>query len=137
MFKRALSVITGLIVGTIVVSIGHMACSGINPPPVGLNINDVEGMANYIQSMPTSALSVLITAHVMATFIASWIAARISDAFSFYFGLFVGAVFIVSSIVYDVSLPHPSWMVITDLILTIIATYCGAKLGAGMVKKLI
>lgn len=128
--KRITAVIVGFIAGMILVSLGHMLSTINHPPPADLSIHDKEGLDTYIKSMPLTAYLFVVLSHFLASLIGSFVAARISDQYKFYFGLFVGALFVIATISSNLSLPRSPKFVILDIGLALVATYLGAKLGS-------
>jgi putative membrane protein (TIGR04086 family) len=130
MLRRVVAILAGLVVGFLVVALLSMVSGMMYPPPPDLNINDTEGLMAHMQSLPPSAFMMIIFAHSLGTFTGAFLASKLARANKFYYGLFVGALFVVASISNDMMLPHPNWMIVSDIICVAIAAYLGGRLGA-------
>lgn len=130
MLRRVGAILAGLFAGFVIVGTIQMISGYLYPPPDDLNFHDKEGILIHMQSLPTMAFVIVILAHVIGTFVGAFISARITDAYKFYFGLFVGALFVVATISNLLMMPHPTWMIGTDILLTIGAAYLGARIGS-------
>ena len=100
------------------------------PPPQDLNFHDKEGILAHMQSLPDKAFIMVIVAHTLSTLAGAFVAARIAPNHKIYYGIFVGALFVVASLSMIMSVPHPRWMILTDILLVTLLAYLGAKLGS-------
>ena len=131
MLRKLLGIILGSIVGFMIIVTVLRTLKTNYPIPEGLSYHDKEGLINYMAALPYSVFLTIIGAHFIATYLASFITARIADTHRFYMGLTVAILFIIASISHSTALPHPMWMIITDAILVIVAGVLGSRVGAG------
>lgn len=134
--RRIIAVVVGFIAGMVLVLIGSLIIRELHPMPEDLNIHDHERLLDWKKSIPNKLLMIEIIFHVLAGFLSSFLAARIADSYKFYIGIFIGLLFVVSTIVNAFSLPHSFWMTALDIFGVLIFVYLGAKLGSRITQNI-
>ena len=76
--RRIGAVIAGLIVAFLLVSGAEGIAHKIYPPPPGTNMQDMTQVKAYVATLPLSVMLVVLTGWLIATFVATWLAARIA-----------------------------------------------------------
>lgn len=117
-------VIAGLLVW-VVEMIGHTA----HPMPEGLDYNDAEAMAAYIATLPVSALLSVVAAWFVGTLGGTFVGVRIGTAPPYIFAILVGGFVLLGITLNLVAIPHPTWMIVTGVVGTIVAAWLGMQLG--------
>ena len=126
--RRAGAVIVGMIVAFLIVAgaegIGHK----IYPPPPGTNMQDMAQVKAFVATLPLSVLLIVLTGWLIATFVATWLAARIAG--TPIPGYIVGALLLCAGIANAFIIPQPVWFSIASIVIYIGATWVGARAGA-------
>ena len=105
----------------------------IYPIPVDLNVKDPLAMNSYIKELPYKAFVLVIIAHIVGAFIASFIAGMVARSKRFNLGLLAGAILLFFTIWNAFSLGQPMGINIIDIVGTSLAAVLGAKLGASRI----
>lgn len=107
--KRVLAVVAGLVVGMItlglVEGLGHL----IFPPPEGLDMTNMEVVAEYLKTAPIGAILWVMLAWIIGSFVGGAVATMIGKEFGRMPAYIVGGVLTLSGILNLVMVPHPSW----------------------------
>jgi hypothetical protein len=82
----------------------------------------------YIATLPLSAMLVVLTGWLIATFAATWLAARIAGTPEP--GYIVGALLLCAGIANAFMIPQPVWFSIASFVIYIGGTWVGARAGA-------
>jgi hypothetical protein len=126
--RRIGAVIVGLIVAFLLVYAAEGIAHKIYPPPAGANMQDMTQVKAYIAKLPLSAMLVVLTGWLIATFVATWLAARIAG--TPVPGYVVGALLLCAGIANAFMIPQPIWFSIASFVIYIGATWVGARAGA-------
>jgi hypothetical protein len=127
--RRIGAVIVGLIVAFILVFAAEGIAHKIYPPPPGMNMQDMERVKAFVATLPLSVMLIVLTGWLIATFVATWLAARIAG--TLFPGYIVGALLLCAGIANAIMLPQPIWFSIASIVIYIGATWVGARAGAG------
>lgn len=111
----------------------QMISTSIYPIPEGLDMSNAEQLKSYISTLPTGAFALVILSHVLGAFMAGFVAAMVSRSDRMKYGWIAGGVILLFTIWNAIEIPHPTLVMILDLVLTTIAAYMGARLGASRV----
>ena len=76
--RRIGAVIAGMIVAFLLVVAAEGIAHKIYPPPPGTNMQDMEQVKAFVATLPLSVLLIVLTGWLIATFVATWLAARIA-----------------------------------------------------------
>jgi hypothetical protein len=126
--RRIGAVIAGMIVAFLLVAGAEGIAHKIYPPPPGMNNQDMIQVKAYIATLPLSAMLVVLTGWLIATFAATWLAARIAG--TAIPGYIVGALLLCAGIANAFMIPQPVWFSIASIVIYIGATWVGARAGA-------
>ncbi|GBF40611.1 hypothetical protein [Leptospira johnsonii] len=114
--KNTLSVIAGLLIGSIV-NMGIITISGnIIPPPEGADVTTMEGLKASIHLFQPKHFIFPFLAHALGTFVGALVAAFIATNHKLKFALVIGAFFLAGGIANILMLSSPAWFTIVDLI---------------------
>ncbi|HEV7485196.1 MAG TPA: hypothetical protein VGQ65_05900 [Thermoanaerobaculia bacterium] len=125
--RRAGAVIAGMIVAFLLVAGAEGIAHKIYPPP-GMNNQNMTQVKAYIATLPLSAMLVVLTGWLIATFAATWLSARIAG--TPIPGYIVGALLLCAGIANAFMIPQPVWFSIASIVIYIGATWVGARAGA-------
>ena len=127
MVGKILSVIAGVIAGTIVIYLVEMLSSKVYPPPPGVDImKDKQALIEFIKNAPLSAMLLVLSGYVLGSFVGGWVSSRISG--SLRQALISGVVLMAFGIMNLVEIPQPLWFGISSTISYIPLAYLGGKL---------
>lgn len=114
--RNTLSVIAGLLIGSIV-NMGLITISGsIIPPPEGADVTTVEGLKASMHLFQPKHFVFPFLAHALGTFVGALLAALIAANHKLKFALVIGAFFLAGGIANVLMLPSPVWFTILDLV---------------------
>ncbi|HEV7429194.1 MAG TPA: hypothetical protein VGQ46_22800 [Thermoanaerobaculia bacterium] len=128
--RRVRAVIAGMLAAFALVASAEAIAHNIYPPPPGMNNQNMTQVKAYIATLPLSAMLVVLIGWLIATFVATWLAARIAGTpIPAYI---VGALLLCARIANAFMIPQPVWFSIASFVIYIGATWIGAKAGAPM-----
>jgi putative effector of murein hydrolase LrgA (UPF0299 family) len=126
--RRVGAVIVALIVAFLLVAGAEGIAHKIHPPPPGTNMQDMNQVKAFVATLPLSVLLIVLTGWLIATFVATWLAARIAG--TPIPGYVVGALLLCAGIANAFIIPQPIWFSIASFVIYIGATWVGARAGA-------
>jgi putative effector of murein hydrolase LrgA (UPF0299 family) len=126
--RRIGAVIVGVIVAFLIVAGVEGIAHKIYPPPPGTNMQDMTQVKAFVATLPLSVLLIVLAGWLLATFVATWLAARIAG--TPIPGYVVGAVLLCAGIANAFIIPQPVWFSIASFVIYIGATWVGARAGA-------
>jgi len=89
---------------------------------------DREAMGAYVASQPAEALAAIIAGWAIATFVGAAIAARVAGRGERP-GWIVAGLFLLATAANFAMVPHPTWMVLSAIVVIVAAGWLGAKVG--------
>lgn len=114
--KKVLAIIAGLTVGMIVIGLveglGHL----IFPPPEGLDMTNMDVVAEYLQTAPIGSILWVALAWIVGSFVGGVVATMIGKEFGRMPAYVVGGVLTISGILNLVMIPHPVWFWLAILV---------------------
>jgi hypothetical protein len=125
--RRVGAVIVGLIVAFLLVAGAESISHILHPPPPGTDMHDMNQVKAFVATLPMSALLVVLAGWLIATFVATLLAAKIAQ--SPIAGYVVGALLLCAGIVNAFMIPQPVWFSIASFAIYIGATWVGARAG--------
>jgi hypothetical protein len=126
--RRIGAVVVGLIVAFLLVAGAEGIAHKIYPPPPGANMNDMAQVKAFVATLPLSALLVVLAGWMIATFVATWLAAKMAQ--TSITGYIVGGILLMAGIANAFIIPQPIWFSIASIVIYIGATLVGARAGA-------
>lgn len=127
--RNILSVITGIVVGSIV-NMGIVMLSGtIIPPPEGGDITTMEGLKDTIHLFEPKHFIFPFLAHALGTLAGAYVAAKLAANRKMTMGLLIGIFFLIGGSVNVAMLGGPLWFTVLDLVMAYVPmSYLGVKL---------
>ena len=127
MLKRIIAVITGVVVGFIVVFIGDATTHKLNGghAPDGM---DREALSGYVSNIPVYVLVIMVLFWMLAAFLGGFIAAKINKDSWKQVSLITGGILFAATLLNLAMIPHPAWMWIAAVVLIIPAAFLGGKI---------
>jgi len=126
--RRVGAVIAGMIAAFLLVAGAEGIAHRVSPPPPGTNMQDMAQVKAYVATLPLSVMLIVLTGWLIATFVATWLAARIAG--TPIPGYIVGALLLCAGIANAFIIPQPIWFSIVSIAIYIGATWVGARAGA-------
>ena len=112
-----LSILVGLIIGSLVNMSLVMLSGHVIPPPPGADMTTAEGLKASIHLLEPKHFLFPFLAHALGTLVGSFIATKISRSVSWVPAMTVGAFFFLGGVMSVRMIPAPTWFATTDLIL--------------------
>lgn len=130
MLRNILSVLIGLVIGSLVnmglITIGPL----IIPPPAGVDVSDANSIAASIHLFEAKHFITPGLAHALGTFIGALTAYIVASSHKEKFAFSIGVISLLGGIVATLMIPAPYWFIATDLILAYIPmAWLSIKLG--------
>jgi hypothetical protein len=129
MLRTTFAVISGLFAMMIVITFVEIAnAKFFFPPPPALDLTSETAVAAYASTMPATALGVVLSGWLLGAFAGALVAARIASEHRLACALIIGVVDVVLTALNAMSIPHPTWMLATGLLLPIPLAWLAARL---------
>ena len=117
MGKKILSVILGLICAILAISLVEIIGHQVEPPPLGLNMSDLNEVQNYLKSAPTLVFVLLLAAWATGGFVGGFVATYFSpERGSYQNAIVCGGILTLLTLINLVTFPHPTWLYVALLI---------------------
>ena len=127
--RNLISIILGLGVGGLagfsIERYGHDIFSVYQDVP---NITEPEAFAAFIETLPIGAFLFLLFAHSLGTLISAFSATLISGHSRPVPAIVVGVLMLSAGVINLISIPHPVWFQISEVILYLLSALFGYKL---------
>ena len=130
MGRSILSILAGIATGVLTIFFVEMINTSIYPIPTDVDIADPVQMNSYIASLSNTAFGLIVLAHVLGAFVAAMIAGMVSRSKRLSKGLIAGGLILLFTIFNLVAIKHPPFVMVSDLVLTALAGFLGARFGA-------
>ena len=128
MAKKVISVIAGIIAGTILIYLVEMLSAKIYPPPPGVDImQDKQALIEFIRNAPLNAMLLVLAGYIAGSFAAGLVSARISG--NMLQPVIAGTALMLFGIMNLFELPQPLWFAVSTTLSYIPFAYLGGKLG--------
>lgn len=115
--KILLSIIVGLVVGSLV-NMGMILLSGhIIPPPAGADVTTAEGLRASLHLFEPKHFVFPFLAHALGTLAGAFTVTKLLRGFSWVPAMTIGAFFFLGGILSARMLPAPTWFVVVDIAL--------------------
>ena len=127
MVRNILGIIAGVIVGGIVIGIVEMAGHMIFPPPEGVDLKNPGELQNIMSEIPLGAkIAVLVAWFIGIT--AGGVVARIITHKAGFASWIVAALLFGAAAYTMTKIPHPSWMIVGAVAVTLLGAFLANKL---------
>lgn len=130
--KAVFAIIAGIIIGGLV-NMGLIIVSGkIIPPPVGVDVTDMESLKASMHLFEPRHFIFPILAHALGTLVGALVAAKLATNHKMRFAAGIGGFFMIGGVVNVFMLPAPIWFIVADLVGAYIPmAWIGGKIAAG------
>lgn len=117
MGRKILAVIAGLIIGNIAIMLLHKLGGIFYPFPEGLDQNNMDDIASYMETAPFGAFIAVLIAHAGGPFFGTIAATLVaSKEKTITLSYIIGGLFTIFGAINLYMLPHPAWFNIDVLI---------------------
>ncbi len=133
MLRSLLGVFLGII--TVVVTVGSVQrlSHRYYPPKENLTPDNVKGMVDHLSQLPFGAFAFLLVSYVLAVFLGTLIASRLSHSRLINY---IPSIFTLIAVLFGfLYIPHPLWFVITSILAIIITAILAENLGFRLKRK--
>lgn len=127
MVKRIISVVAGIIVGTVVVFLLELPGNIMYPLPEGVGLDDTEAMGEHIANLPFFPKLMVVLAYALGAFAGGLVSAKLDVAHWKSHAVIVGLMIALGAMMTAQQFPHPTWMLGAGLLLPIPLAYLGAQ----------
>lgn len=109
MLRRILSVVAGIITGSLAIAAIEMLGHYLYPLPAGMKSDDMEAMKEYIPNAPFMALFFVIIAYAFGALIAGFVSTKVANDGKNRYAIICGVIFVIITIINLAMLPTPIW----------------------------
>ena len=127
MFKKILAVVVGLLIGGLGISLVQALSGQMYPWPEGLDYNNKEAFAAFVNTLPTGAFLMVILSYVVGSFFGGMAATAVGKE-KYSSGLIVGFGLTIAGVMNAIAIPQPLWVSIVSIIVFIPFALLGAKI---------
>lgn len=114
--RNVLSVILGLLVGSIVNMGIVMISSSVIPLPEGVDATDMESLKSSLHLFETKHFIFPFLAHALGTLTGAFVAGLIASTKKIIFAYVIGIFFLIGGTINSYLLPAPTWFIVLDLL---------------------
>lgn len=136
MKKVIIAVVVGVIAGLIIVFIGGAIIHSLYTPQVKPNASEKEVLEAFVATISQRLLVVMLLYWLLSSFIGGFVAGKINPKGWKTSSLITGGVLLSGSLISMIILPHPSWMIVSSIILYLPLAYEGGRRGSGKSRLL-
>lgn len=129
MTRNVFAVVFGVVTAVILIMIVQQAGHSVFPPPSNIDFQDMQAMAEYLDTLPIGALLFVMMSWVTGTFGGGLVACFISRNRSTVYASIVGGMVLFGTIFTLTTIPHPLWFSITSVIAIAAATWVTGIIG--------
>ena len=127
--RSILGVVAGIVASFIIVACVEAVNLVVFPLPKGINMFDREALKAAMAAMPVTAKVVVLAGWALGAFVGTFLAAKISKNAAL--GIVVGALLLTAAVLNMLSMPHPAWFWAAAIVIYLVTTALGSRLGAG------
>ena len=127
----AVGVVAGIVVAWLVIVLSQLLSAALYPPPPGTDLTDPAVLAacTVNGAVPkVTAMACVIAGYALAALLGGWVAARIARAHPRIAAMVVGGMVLLGVILNYTMIPHPTWMLVSGVLLPLPMAWLGARL---------
>ena len=132
----AVGVVAGIVVAWLVIVLSQLLSAALYPPPPGTDLTDPAVLADFINAAPVTAMGFVIAGYALAALLGGWVAARIARAHPHIAAMVVGGMVLLGVILNYTMIPHPTWMLVSGVLMPLPMAWLGARLAGRRAQPL-
>ena len=118
MLRNLFALVSGLVAMMIVITFIELAnAKFVFPPPVGIDWENAQAVADFARSMPTTALLIVLLGWLLGAFAGASVAARLAGSYKLWLALLIGLLVSAGVVHSALTIPHPTWMIVLGVAL--------------------
>jgi hypothetical protein len=117
--KNVLAVICGVVAAMVIFFLFEYISHSAHPFPKNLDMKNSVAMNEYLSSIPFYVFVVVLAGYAVGSFVAGFIIGKMSGSPNRALPLIAGILFTVGAIINLVSIPHPIWFSVVNLLIYI------------------
>lgn len=134
MLKRILAIVVGIITGFLVVTFGDLIVHQFIVVPKGLNVLDKKSMTDFMATIPTQYLIIMVGYWLLSSCLAAMAASVINRNGWRNTSLIVGTILMIGAISNMLLIPHPVWMIVLCVVGYLPMALLGGKITSMLIK---
>lgn len=134
MGKNIIAFLAGLVSAGLVVALFEMLAGLLHPLPDNFDKNNANAMIEHAKSAPLSAILVVLLAYIIGAFTGGLVASLISKTRPRTLSLLIAVIFIATTIMNLMQIPHPFWFGVLAVVVWIPFSMLGYRTAAGIKK---
>ncbi len=115
--NRILSILSGVIAGVIIISIFELISNKMFPLPEGFDFKDKEAFKVHLDSLPSAAFALVLIGHGIGALVGGFVASKMGKVQKRSGALFVGLILMFAALLNLLSIPHPLWFSIINVLI--------------------
>jgi hypothetical protein len=128
MVRRIVGAVVGIAIAIATVMLMEWLSHSIHPLPPGLDVNDSAAMNNYLDSVPPTAMLLVLIGYLVGTFDGTLVACLIGRVQPMFYALLIGVLMLAGTISTLIMFRHPTWFSIASIVGIAFFAWFGAKL---------
>jgi len=124
--RTILAVVAGLIAGSVVIALVQLF-SPYQPPP-DLDMNDRAKFGEWVNSLPLSALFIVLLAYFLGSVAGGWLTNLIAMPTKYRPALVTGFGLFMAGLMNLLAIPHPFWFAIVSSLIYFVGAWAGGRL---------
>lgn len=99
------------------------------PSPPGADLHNPQQARAYFETIPAGSLILVLVVWGVVTLLGAWFAGFIAREKPLFYAAFVGLLVLVATVINFIDIPHPSWFMISAVLVIPIAAWLGGTMG--------
>jgi len=128
MARNIIGIIVGLTAAFFMTWGIQMINYSLFPMPEGLEVTDTEAMKKYVAGLPMTAYIIVLLSHILGAFVGAWVGSVVADSHERKISIGIGSFLLIMGLINLLSIPHPVWFIIVDLLVFIPSALLGHAL---------
>lgn len=127
MGRKILGLLAGIISAVIAISMLESFSSLVFPAPPEIDLTDEEVLKSFLERLPTSALYIVLFAHITCSFIGGAVVAAVTKGKALGAAILIGVLLTAAALLNLTQFSHPIWFWVVDLLCYIPLTILGYR----------
>lgn len=128
MVRKGVAVLAGLFTAVAVIAVIETVSHRIWPPPPGIDFRDPEQLRGFMESLPATALLMVLAAWVIGTLAGGLVGCWIGRERPYLISGIIGAVLLGATVLNLAALPHPTWFSVAAVLGVIAAAWIAGRI---------